>query len=84
MVRHPILINRAVLSQRLGGVALSRPSEKVLDILPLPQMGPFAEEDGEPVINEEGKRVERTCRTSSVPPWKFPTGRGWQTPPFGA
>ena len=56
MVRDPILINRPFVVTPWG-VALSRPSEKVLDILPLPQMGPFAKEDGEPVINAEGKRV---------------------------
>jgi arsenate reductase len=29
----------------------------VLDILPLPQQGPFAKEDGEVVIDSEGRRV---------------------------
>ena len=57
MVRDPILINRPFVVTPWG-VALSRPSEKVLDILPLPQMGPFTKEDGEPVIDAEGKRVE--------------------------
>jgi arsenate reductase (glutaredoxin) len=39
------------------GVKLCRPSEAVLDILPLPQRGPFAKEDGELVIDSNGKRV---------------------------
>ena len=56
MVRDPILINRPFVVTPWG-VTLSRPSEKVLDILPLPQMGPFAKEDGEPVIDAEGKRI---------------------------
>ena len=56
MMRHPILINRPFVVTPWG-VALSRPSEKVLDILPLPQMGSFAKEDGELVIDAEGKRV---------------------------
>ena len=56
MVRDPILINRPFVVTPWG-VALSRPSEKVLDILPLPQMGPFTKEDGELVIDAEGKRV---------------------------
>ena len=56
MMAHPILINRPfVITSR--GTRLSRPSELVLDILPLPQRGYFAKEDGEVVINEKGERV---------------------------
>ncbi len=39
------------------GVRLCRPSEVVLDILPVPQQGPFSKEDGEPVIDTSGRRV---------------------------
>ncbi|MFX4865154.1 arsenate reductase (glutaredoxin), partial [Acinetobacter baumannii] len=39
------------------GTRLSRPSEAVLDILPLPQKGAFTKEDGEQVIDENGQRV---------------------------
>ena len=39
------------------GVKLCRPSEAVLDILPVPQRGLFSKEDGEPVIDEQGRRV---------------------------
>jgi arsenate reductase len=39
------------------GVKLCRPSEAVLDILPLPQKGPFAKEDGALLIDQEGRRV---------------------------
>ena len=39
-------------------MTLARPSEKVLDILPLPQKGPSAKEDGEVVIDAKGKRVD--------------------------
>lgn len=56
MVAHPILINRPFVVTP-HGVRLCRPSEAVLDILPLPQAGPFEKEDGELVINAEGKRV---------------------------
>jgi arsenate reductase len=56
MLEHPILINRPLVVTPWG-VRLSRPSEVVLDILPLPQKGPFAKEDGELVIDAEGKRV---------------------------
>jgi arsenate reductase len=56
MMAHPILINRPfVITER--GTVLSRPSEKVLEILPQPQRGYFAKEDGEVVINEKGERV---------------------------
>ena len=56
MVRHPILINRPVVVTPLGA-RLCRPSEAVLDISPLPQLGAFAKEDGEAVIDGKGKRV---------------------------
>lgn len=56
MLRHPILINRPFVVTGLG-TRLCRPSEEVLDILPQPQRGYFAKEDGEVVINEKGERV---------------------------
>ena len=56
MLEHPILINRPfVVTER--GTCLSRPSEVVLEILPLPQKGAFIKEDGEQVIDENGQRV---------------------------
>jgi arsenate reductase (glutaredoxin) len=58
MMRHPILINRPfVVTSR--GTKLCRPSELVLDILPQPQRGYFAKEDGEVVIDQRGERVVR-------------------------
>ena len=56
MLAHPILINRPIVVSPLG-VVLARPSEKVLDILPNPDIGPFTKEDGEVVIDASGKRV---------------------------
>lgn len=56
MLQHPILMNRPVVVTPLGA-KLCRPSEAVLNILPNPQRGAFAKEDGETVINSEGKRV---------------------------
>lgn len=56
MIAHPILINRPFVVTP-DGVRLCRPSEAVLDILPLPQQGPFAKEDGEVVIDADGRRV---------------------------
>ena len=56
MLAHPILINRPIVVTPWG-VKLCRPSEAVLDILPLPQKAPFAKEDGELVIDAQGRRV---------------------------
>ena len=55
MLAHPILINRPIVVTPLG-VKLCRPSETVLDILPAPQRGPFAKEDGELVVGPGGLR----------------------------
>jgi arsenate reductase len=56
MLSHPILINRPLVVTEKG-VRLCRPSETVLDILPLPQKGPLNKEGGEPVIDAEGRLV---------------------------
>lgn len=56
MIAHPILINRPIVVTPLG-VKLCRPSEVVLDILPTPQKGAFAREDGEKIVDEAGKRI---------------------------
>ena len=56
MLAHPILINRPIVVTPLG-TRLCRPSEVVLDILPDPQQGAFAKEDGEQVVDGQGKRL---------------------------
>lgn len=56
MLAHPILINRPIVVTALGA-RLCRPSERVLEILPQAQQGAFAKEDGEPVVDAEGRRV---------------------------
>ena len=56
MLANPILINRPFVVTPVG-VRLCRPSEVVLDILPLPQKGAFSKEDGEVAINEQGRKV---------------------------
>jgi arsenate reductase len=56
MVQHPILMNRPIVVTLLG-TKLCRPSEAVLDILPTPQLGAFTKEDGETVVDAQGKRV---------------------------
>jgi arsenate reductase len=56
MMAHPILINRPIVVTERG-VRLCRPSEAVLHILPAPQRGEFVKEDGERVVDEQGRRV---------------------------
>ncbi|CUX03060.1 arsenate reductase (glutaredoxin) [Rhizobium pusense] len=57
MIATPILINRPFVVTPLG-TRLARPSEVVLDILPVDAFkGPFAKEDGEQVLDQEGKRI---------------------------
>lgn len=56
MMEHPVLINRPLVVSPLG-VRLCRPSEAVLDILPAQQLGAFAKEDGERVVDAAGTRV---------------------------
>jgi arsenate reductase-like glutaredoxin family protein len=56
MLAHPILINRPLVVTPWG-VKLCRPSELVLDILPLTQKGAFTKEDGERVVDGHGRRI---------------------------
>ncbi|HET6526822.1 arsenate reductase (glutaredoxin) [Sphingopyxis sp.] len=56
MMAHPVLINRPLIVSPLG-VRLCRPSEAVLDILPARQLGAFAKEDGEQVVDAAGNRI---------------------------
>ncbi|WP_262525858.1 arsenate reductase (glutaredoxin) [Agrobacterium tumefaciens] len=57
MLETPILINRPFVMTPMG-TRLSRPSEVVLDILPADAFkGPFTKEDGEQLLNDEGKRL---------------------------
>lgn len=56
MLKDPILINRPFVITPLG-TRLARPSEVVLDILPDTHKGAFTKEDGEKVLDAEGKRI---------------------------
>lgn len=51
---HPILMNRPLVVTSLG-TKLCRPSEAVLELLPVGTIAPFTKEDGEPVL-DVGKR----------------------------
>ncbi|MGZ5178856.1 MAG: arsenate reductase (glutaredoxin) [Ramlibacter sp.] len=52
--QHPILMNRPVVRTELG-TRLCRPSEAVLEILPVGPLPPFTKEDGE-VVRDTGVR----------------------------
>lgn len=56
MIRRPVLVNRPIVASPKG-VRLCRPSEAVLDLLERWPPGPFRKEDGELVIDGEGRRV---------------------------
>ena len=64
MLENPILINRPIVATPWG-VRLCRPSEVVLDILPVPQRGPFVKEDGDRVLDERGQRAQKPPRHST-------------------
>ena len=53
---HPILMNRPIVVSPKG-VKLCRPSELVLDLLADGGLRPFTKEDGEIVIDVDGRRV---------------------------
>ncbi len=55
ILAHPILMNRPIVVTEKGA-RLCRPSETVLDLLP-PQTGAFAKEDGEQVVDGDGRPV---------------------------
>lgn len=57
MVQYPILINRPFVVTPKG-TRLCRPSEVVLDILDSQNLGYFAKEDGEVIIDEQGSRIK--------------------------
>ena len=54
IVAHPILMNRPVVVTPLG-TALCRPSEAVLELLPVGRLAPFTKEDGE-IVEDTGVR----------------------------
>jgi len=54
IVQHPILMNRPVVVTPLG-TKLCRPSEAVLELLPVGTLAPFTKEDGE-VVTDNGVR----------------------------
>ena len=58
---HPVLMNRPIVASPKG-VKLCRPSEVVLDLLPDEGQRAFTKEDGEIVIDAEGRRIDHPDR----------------------
>jgi arsenate reductase (glutaredoxin) len=56
MLQEPILVNRPFVATSKG-TKLCRPSETVLDLLDKWPAGPFYKEDGDLMIDAEGKRA---------------------------
>ncbi|GAA4351624.1 arsenate reductase (glutaredoxin) [Variovorax defluvii] len=54
--QHPILMNRPVVETPLG-TKLCRPSEEVLELLPVDKLPPFTKEDGELIIDSGARRA---------------------------
>lgn len=55
IARHPILLNRPIVVTPLG-TKLCRPSEEVLEILPVGPLPPFTKSDGEQVLDPGRRR----------------------------
>jgi arsenate reductase len=56
IVQHPVLMNRPIVATPLG-VKLCRPSEEVLEILPVGQLKPFTKADGEQIVDSGQRRA---------------------------
>ena len=56
MIKHPILVNRPIVCTKKG-VKLCRPSETVLDLLDRLPPGPFHKENGDLLIDSDGRRI---------------------------
>ena len=54
--QHPILMNRPVVETPLG-TKLCRPSEEVLELLPVGKLPPFTKEDGELIVDSGTRRA---------------------------
>ena len=59
MVEHPILMNRPIVLTALVA-RLCRPSERVLELLPVPKIEPFQKEDGEMLL-DDGLRLGQSA-----------------------
>jgi arsenate reductase len=56
VLQHPILMNRPIVETPLG-TRLCRPSEAVLELLPVARLPPFTKEDGERIEDDGVRRT---------------------------
>jgi arsenate reductase len=56
MCTHPVLVNRPIVATPKG-VRLCRPSEVVLDLLDTWPPGPLYKEDGDMILDADGRRI---------------------------
>jgi arsenate reductase len=56
MCQHPVLVNRPFVVSAKGS-RLCRPSEQVLDLLECLPPGPLFKEDGQMIVDAQGRRV---------------------------
>ena len=56
MLDHPVLVNRPIVATPKG-IRLCRPSETVLDLLDRLPPGPLYKEDGDLIIDVDGRRL---------------------------
>lgn len=54
--QYPVLLNRPIVQTRLG-TKLCRPSEEVLELLPVGKLAPFIKEDGEVIVDSGARRA---------------------------
>ena len=55
LATHPILLNRPVVATPLG-TKVCRPSEAVLELLPVGKLAPFTKSDGEVIVDDGVRR----------------------------
>lgn len=58
VLERPVFLNRPIVVTPLG-TKLCRPSETLLELLPVPRLPPFAKEDGSVVMDSGRRRSQR-------------------------
>ncbi|PZQ78896.1 MAG: arsenate reductase (glutaredoxin) [Ancylobacter novellus] len=76
---HPILINRPLVVTPLG-VKLCRPSETVLDIVPLPPTVDLDKDDGSPFLRDEQVSPREPRLAKALRSAELPTDDLWNSP----
>jgi arsenate reductase len=67
VVERPIFLNRPIVVTPLG-TKLCRPSETLLELLPVPRLPPFTKEDGSVVVDRGERRWQEQVRMAEHHP----------------